>query len=50
MASHFVKNAIAQYLEYRKFLAETEMDSKMNEVMKQSFRGNLPKSKKQIAD
>jgi len=46
MASHFVKNAITQYTEYRKFLAETEFDQSISEVMKKNFRGNLPRSKK----
>lgn len=46
MTSHFVKNAITQYQEYKKFLAENEMDPSISEVMKQSFKANLPRSKK----
>jgi hypothetical protein len=38
MASHFVENAISQYTEYRKFLAETEMDQSISEIMKLAFR------------
>lgn len=33
-ASRFVKNAVSQYEEYLKFLAETEMDSSVSAYMK----------------
>lgn len=42
----FVKNAIAQYQDYIKFIAESEMggDAEQNPMLKQ-FKNNLPKAK-----
>ena len=34
MASHFVRNAITQYIEFRKFLAEMELDSSISDLIK----------------
>ena len=49
-ASRFVKNAISQYEDYIKFLAETEMDPSVSAFMKSQFKSNLPKSKQQILE
>eukprot|EP00347_Sterkiella_histriomuscorum_P000499 403375616 len=48
--SKFVRNAITQYADYQKFLAEMEMDPSTSEAMKKQFKQNLPRSKQQIQE
>lgn len=50
MKSKSVKNAIQQCSEYIKFMNEMENDPQTTEVMKKSFRQNLPRSKQQVKD
>lgn len=50
MKSKSVSNAITQCKEYMKFLDEMEVDPSVTDVMKKSFRSNLPRSKQLIID